>query len=611
MKACCFKTVLSKQKNKIMKKKDKKPSSLVYLFGKTWKYSEGNRKNVVLYWIMFIVANTLNLVGEPFLIARLINEVQENGISGDNINFLFMLLGILVLIEFVFWAIHGPARCIERENAFKVRYNYRHFLLKGVMTMPMDWHTEHHSGDTIDKVGKGTTGLYSFAEDSFHVIYSGVRLLVCLSVLAYFSYFTALIVLAMLLVSALITMKFDKIISDQYKELNLSENKISESVFDAISNISTVIILRVEKLVFDAIMKKTEEPFPLFRKNQYTIEIKWFLVSMCCQIMFAIALGAYLYQNINAEGAILMGSLFLVVRYLSQIGELFFTFTMMYGEIVRQVNHLFNSEMLSEDFKSESFTNHVLPKGWKNLEVRDLDFAYQGVDEGVMHLNGINMQFSKGEKIAVVGESGSGKSTFLKLIRDLYHPTKGNLLCDGKEISEGFSGISRAIALVPQNPEIFATTIRENITLGAEYDPKFVRKFTDMACFTDVVSGLPKGLDSSIKEKGVNLSGGQQQRLALARGLLACDDKDIVLLDEPTSSLDTATERRVYQNIFQSFVGKTIFSSIHRLHLLPLFDTIHVFSNGKIIASGSLNQLLQSCPEFVELWNLYSESSVS
>ena len=94
--------------------------------------------------------------------------------------------------------------------------------------------------------------------------------------------------------------------------------------------------------------------------------------------------------------------------------------------------------------------------------------------------------------------------------------------------------------------------------MGAEYDIDLVRQFTDMACLTDVIENLPRKFDSSIKEKGVNLSGGQQQRLALARGLLACHNKDIVLLDEPTSSIDSVNEMQIHRNIFRAFAGKTI-----------------------------------------------------
>jgi len=113
---------------------------------------------------------------------------------------------------------------------------------------------------------------------------------------------------------------------------------------------------------------------------------------------------------------------------------------------------------------------------------------------------------------------------------------------------------------------------------------------------------LPKGFDSSIKEDGVNLSGGQQQCLALSRGLTACHDKDIVLLDEPTSSLDMITGIAVYQNIFRDFKGKTIISTVHQLQLLPLFDRICVFDKGQIVASGTLQELLSSCPKFVSFW---------
>ena len=126
-----------------------------------------------------------------------------------------------------------------------------------------------------------------------------------------------------------------------------------------------------------------------------------------------------------------------------------------------------------------------------------------------------------------------------------------------------------------------------------------------MARFTDVVSRLPKKFDSSIVEKGVNLSGGEKQRLALARGLLASEDKSIVLLDEPTSSVDSRNELAIYKNIFQTFEDKVIVSSIHRLHLLSLLDTIYFFDKGKIIASGSLEYLLQTSMEFQELWKKY------
>ena len=584
-----------------------KNNPLLYLFSKTWRYSEGNRHKVVRYWIMFVVANSIELFCQPLVMAKIIDTIQKQGITAANINFLLGLLMLTLVAELAFWAIHGPARCIERYNAFLVRLNYRKFLLKGVMTLPMEWHADHHSGDTIDKIEKGTNSLFSFSEDSFQVIYSIVQLIVSYTILAYFSRPAAFIVLGMIIISVWITMRFDKVLVGQYEELNRSENNISESVFDSISNITTVVILRVEKLVFGAIMRKVEKPFELFKLNQRLSEIKWFLTSVTCTVMVIIVMGVYFWQHIGVGQGVAIGSVYLLMNYLNKISELFFRFTSMYSDILKGKSRVMNSEELTKDFKTENFTNHVLPRTWQRLDVAGLDFSYYGEGNGDRHLENVSMSLSRGERIALVGESGSGKTTILKIMRDLYRPQHMKLMVDGRVIPDGFGGVSRAIALVPQNPEIFATTILENITLGADYDINSVMHFTDMACFTDVVGGLPNGFNSSIKEKGVNLSGGQQQRLALARGLLACHDKDIVLLDEPTSSLDTGTEMRVYGNIFREFQDKTIVSSIHRLHLLPLFHKIYFFSNGQIIASGSLNELLMKCPEFQELWRQYND----
>jgi ATP-binding cassette subfamily B protein len=582
--------------------KEKRGNPLVYLFVKMWRYSEGRRKQVVLFWTMFVVAVSLGLFAEPLIFAKMIDVVAKEGIQEESLTTLFGLLGLIILIELTFWCLHGPGRVMERVNAFHVRANYRKHLLRGVMGLPMEWHVDHHSGDTIDKVSKGTTALYTFSEDSFEVIYLVVRLLGSYAMLVYFSPSSAYIVLFMVALTMWITISFDKVLVKGYEGLNHYENNVAESVFDSISNISTVIILRVERLIFRAIVHKIERPYELYKRNNLLNELKWFLTSMCCAVMAVLVLGAYFLAHTGTKTEEMVASVYLLINYLGRINELFYTFTNMYGDILQRRASVHNSEELTKDFKEEGFQNHVLPKDWRSLQVSDLTFSYHNEDGSDLHLDDVTLHIARGEHVAFIGETGSGKTTFLKVARGLYNPRGLKLTADGVEIAEGFDGIRQDIALVPQNPELFATTILENITLGAEYAPDFVRVYTDMACFTAVAEGLPKGLATSIKEKGVNLSGGQQQRLALARGLLASHDKGILLLDEPTSSLDAVTEMTVYQNIFTGCNGKTIISTIHRLHLLPLFDRIHMFEGGRIIASGTLSELLSSSRAFQALW---------
>lgn len=580
---------------------------LVYLFRKAWHYSAGNQRKIIGFWLMFIVAESIDLFFQPLIWARVMNVIQEQGITSESIRTLFGLLMLTLAVTLLFWIFHGPARLIERTNAFRIRTNYRKHLLRGVMILPMEWHVEHHSGDTIDKIEKGTSGLFAFSEDSFEVIYAVVRLIGSYIMLVYLSLPAAYIVLAMIFISAWITMRFDRVLIGQYQQLNRAENRISESVFDAISNIATVIILRVELFVSRAIMHKVESPFELFKQNNRLNEFKWFLTNVCCTMMTIIVMGVYFWQNLGTDQGVLVGSVYLLISYLNKISELFFQFTRMYGDIVQRKARVMNSEELTEDFKSRQHVIQVLPEYWHRLCVESLNFSYHTEDGADLHLENVSFCVNRGERVAFIGESGSGKTTLLKIMRDLYHPRDMVLTVDGDILSHGFEGISSAIALVPQNPEIFATTILENITIGVDYDMSLVRHYTDIACFTDVAEALPRKFDSSIKEKGVNLSGGQQQRLALARGLLACRDKSIVLLDEPTSSIDAITEMRIYQNIFREFVGKTIISSVHKLHLLSFFDRIYLFGDGQIIVSGTLSELLSQCPAFQHMWQQYHE----
>lgn len=170
----------------------------------------------------------------------------------------------------------------------------------------------------------------------------------------------------------------------------------------------------------------------------------------------------------------------------------------------------------------------------------------------------------------------------LALLRGLYSVDNVSLRLD--EIHyDSLHSITEHTSLIPQDPEIFENTMRYNITCGLEVSDESILQYCRMARFDEVLDQLPNGLNTDIKEKGVNLSGGQKQRLALARGLLLSSDSDILLLDEPTSSVDATNEKIIFTNILQFFDKRTIIAVMHRLHLLNMFDYIYVFDQGRII----------------------------
>ncbi|MFH1426468.1 MAG: ABC transporter ATP-binding protein [Candidatus Kerfeldbacteria bacterium] len=577
-----------------------------YLFKHLWRFSEGNRRHFVLFIVLSLIANAINLA-EPLITAQILNIVQEQGVTSESYGAILFWLGAFVAIGLAFWVFHGPSRVMEHRNAFLARLNVRKHLLGGVLALPAEWHTDHHSGDTIDKVEKGAHATYDFGSQVFELTDLGIRFTGAIAILFWFSFTSGLTLVGFIVVIMTMIVLFDRVLIRQLRILLRFENQITAKVYDTISNITTIIILRIQKVVLSDIVKTMFKPLKLFIRNQAMSETKWFLVTLTSSLMLFCIMALYLWQSISAGTVLLVGTVYALFGYLMRATEGFYRFAYVYGERVKYKTQISNAEELSDDFvKMKRIKQVRVDQDWKTLGIQDCQFSYEG-EEGDVHIDGVSMDIRHGEKIAFIGESGSGKTTMLKLIRGLYIPQSVTVCVDGDETEDGFESISDSIALIPQDPEIFTATIKNNITMGIARTMKEVHRFTDLAEFTRVAEGLPNGFDSSIVERGVNLSGGEKQRLALARGLMASEDKEIVLMDEPTSSVDAMNELKIFRNVFEQYPTKTIIASVHRLHLLALFDRVYMFDNGRVIASGTSDQLLSTSPEFKELWDEYQK----
>jgi ABC-type multidrug transport system fused ATPase/permease subunit len=303
---------------------------------------------------------------------------------------------------------------------------------------------------------------------------------------------------------------------------------------------------------------------------------------------------------------VMVGTISALVAYTDRIRNSFFNFAYTYSQYVRAKTDIEQAQTIEEDFAKLHKYKQTPLQNWKEISVKNMLFKYEE-DKKDVHLDNISFTIQKGKKIALVGESGSGKTTTLKLIRELYTAQDGTVNVDGKTLENGFGNIASSISLIPQDPEIFNSTIKENVTIGMAKNMKSIRKFAKLACFDNVAMKLPNKYNSSIQEKGVNLSGGEKQRLALTRGLLHSQDKEIILLDEPTSSVDPENELKIFKNIFRLYKQKTVIASVHRLHLLGLFDYIYIFKNGKIIGEGTYDFLEKSNKPFQKMLKKYSK----
>lgn len=599
-----------------MKKRTEKwfaTNPVIILLRHEWEYAGPNRPYVVLYMLMSLAANLIVLL-TPVLISRAINAVQFEADNPDLLSMVILNLSLTVAVTLAFWLFHGFSRIIEKWNAFEVRKNFKTTMISRVLDLPARWHQDHHSGDTIDKINKASNALFNFSESSFQIISNLVALFGSIGAILYFDPRSSGIALVAALLTVSIIFLFDKKLIEGWREEYRFENHLAAAIHDYISNIRTIITLRVKARVLKEISLRSDAGLPQFQSNNKLNELKWFLASLFISLMTAFALSLNAYISYTTTGVIVVGTLFALHQYLYQVGETFYQFAWKYSDLVQQSTALLSVSPITEAFARIGERGSAkLPDGWQRIEIKDLLFDYNdeaGRALDAHHLQNISLEIRRGARLAFVGESGSGKSTTLALLRGLYPPKSVRVEADGKIMKKGLRHIYDYVTLVPQDPEIFNSTVEDNITMETAVKPEELHTVIDLARFRSVLERLPKGLQTNVLEKGVSLSGGEKQRLALARGILAAKNSPLLLMDEPTSSVDAVNERAIYENIFREFKEKTIIATIHRLHLLPYFDRVYFFSRGRIIAEGTLNELLLH-PDFKTLWDRYHDSKES
>jgi ATP-binding cassette subfamily B protein len=244
------------------------------------------------------------------------------------------------------------------------------------------------------------------------------------------------------------------------------------------------------------------------------------------------------------------------------------------------------------------------PTSWLGeITFSDVTFSYPSRADDAT-LSNFNLNIKPGETVALVGISGAGKSTFIQLLQRFYDPDRGEIFLDGIDIKTMKRlEFRKSIALVPQDPVIFATTVMENIRFGnPEANDEEIFQAARSAAAHDFISELPQGYDTYVGERGVMLSGGQKQRIAIARAILR--NAPVLLLDEATSALDAENERSVQKAFDHLSKGRTTIVVAHRLATVKKADRIIVLDAGKIIAQGNHEKLVSEKGLYARLANL-------
>ncbi|GAA4896353.1 type I secretion system permease/ATPase [Ferrimonas pelagia] len=246
--------------------------------------------------------------------------------------------------------------------------------------------------------------------------------------------------------------------------------------------------------------------------------------------------------------------------------------------------------MPDEQPTGQRYLHRPLLKG--KMEFDSVGFNYPNSEQAAVQE--INLLIEPGEKVAIIGRVGSGKTTIERLLLGLYRPTTGAIRLDGTDINQLHpNDVRRNIVSVPQEPQLFFGSIRDNITLGRDQvDDRSILRAAKRAGVTEFSNKDPAGLDRQVGEGGGQLSGGQRQAIAIARALLT--NPPVLLMDEPTSAMDTRTEAQIKHELIQLDASQTLVLITHKMSMLEVADRIIVMDNGRLVSDGPKDEVLDA-----------------
>lgn len=388
-------------------------------------------------------------------------------------------------------------------------------------------------------------------------------------------------------VGVMLQKPLDKVIKESMKE---SAYK-SGLIFETLSGLETVKVQAAEghmQRKWEELTEKTSRTSVKARGiSSFGVNFAVFAANLVSVGM--IIFGTYLIANGDITMGALVAAVMLSGRAMAPLASIagLLTKYMQSKESLDRLNELMRSPV--ERPANQTFISMPVMKG--RIEFRDVVFRYP--NQKTPALNAISFTIEPGEHLGIIGAVGSGKTTIERLILNLYQPESGSIQIDGVDVRQiDPADLRRNIGVVQQTPYLFFGSVRENITLGHEAVPdSAVLRAAEMAGVMTFLRDSEAGLDTQVGERGENLSGGQRQAIAIARALLY--DPPILLLDEPTASIDPGSERRLYTHLKEMIKGKTILLVTHKSAVLGLVDKLILMDRARIIANGPRDEIIQ------------------
>lgn len=532
-------------------------------------------------------------------------------IDGINLNKDIRIITIFPFVYIGFFILKGLFSFIHsflmRLVGAKVVRDVRNQLFKKLVTLPMNFYVNKPSGELLSRVTNDSNVLQGLLGYSIKDIFVEGATFIALLVIAFMRRWDlTLIALTVLPFSFYVISKFGKKMKKISQKTQEQISELTVRLTESISGIKMVKAFLREKLHEDKFDEENKKYYRIALKGARTIEYS-----------------KLLHEIIGGIGstAILFYGFYLVFLDKMTMGDLLSFFAaigMMYTPIRRlgsANNNLQQARAAAErifyllDQEPEADGTINVPAIRNKIVFNNVTFIYPGTKRKV--LDNINFTVKKGELVAIVGKSGAGKTTLVDMLLRFYRPTSGNILTDNIDINNAtFESLRKNIGIVSQDIILFNETVRENIALGKlDATDEEIIEAAKAAFAHNFIQDMPNGYDTIIGERGVRLSGGQKQRISIARALLK--NPPILILDEATSSLDTASEIIVQKALDNLMTNRTTFVIAHRLSTVKKADKILVLDKAKIIETGTHEDLIKKEGTYKFLYQSQFEKDVS
>jgi ATP-binding cassette, subfamily B, multidrug efflux pump len=530
-------------------------------------------------------------------------SMEQLQLNQANAESLLVNAALLIVVFAVIRGIFSFIQAFMAETVSQgVAYDFRNEIYSKVQRLSFSYHDQNQTGQLMIRATDDVEKVRLFIAQGLVMTAQAFLLLVAtLAILFLTNWRLTLVVLPILPVALVLFMIFGAVTQPLFRDVQIRLSQLNTILQETLAGIRVVKAFAREPHQQERFNKSTDDLYAQMIKVGRTFSFLFPVIFLIAQLGQAILLyfgGQQILQGTLSIGEYQKFSLYVIYVFFP-LGQLGFIISLM-AQASASASRIFEILDAKSDVTNKPDAKD-LPQIQGHVEFNNVTFRYFGSGDPV--LNGVSFEAKPGQTIALLGATGSGKTTIINLIPRFYDVSDGAVLIDGHDVRDvTLDSLRSQIGIVLQETNLFSGSIRDNIAFGrpdASLDD--VIDAAKAAAAHDFIMSFPTGYDTPVGERGTTLSGGQKQRIAIARALLL--NPRLLILDDSTSSVDLMTEYRIQKALDNLMKGRTSFVIAQRITTVVNADLILVLDKGKLVASGTHEELMEQSPIYAEIYH--------